>query len=114
MAKSFKRRNYKKQSCRHRQRGGYPDSAWGYALTRAGDMQQQLTNTLNVQPGQNPVAAQSNVLQLLKGGSKRRRHKKRTGGNWGSIISQAATPLILLGAQQLYGRRKPYTKKNKH
>jgi hypothetical protein len=73
----------------------------------------------------------SSMLQPNMGGGSRRRrrvHRSRSrsrsrgrsrgrgrssskrGGNWGAVLNQAAAPLVLLGAQQMYGRRR--TKKH--
>lgn len=47
----------------------------------------------------------------IKGGkrtkrSSRSRRSKRIGGNWGAVIQNAAVPLMLLGTQQAFSRRR--------
>ena len=108
-----------------KQRGGdlagNPPSAWGWGMGTLGNGWTQFMNSLTVQPGANAATAASNDIvpvkninannppsQQMKGGRRRRgRHTRtRRAGNFGAVISQAAAPLLLLGAQQTYGKRR--------
>lgn len=109
------------------QQGGsadYPASAWGNVLASAGNGWTQFMNTLSLN---NP--SQSNVLVLnnrndlnaamkvkpMSGGRTRGRGKTRSkgrnktrsnrGGNIGTVFSQAAAPLALIGMNQVIGSR---------
>lgn len=100
---------------------GNPPSSWGWGLGTAGNGWTQFMNSLTLQPGQNIAAAKSNdlvpvgnpnanePLQSVKmnGGKRRRsrRSRSRKGGNWGAVLNQAAAPLVLLGANQVFGKR---------
>jgi hypothetical protein len=138
MAKRVSKRHSKRHS--RTQKGGdlagNPASAWGWTLGTVGDGMTQIMNSLTLQPGQNAATAQSNNLvpigninasnpsEMLNlkmgGGAKRRRKhgskckrskcKRSRGGSWGAVLAQGAVPLTLLGAQQMFGRRK--TKKH--
>ena len=136
MARSYSKRRTRKQ--RGGDLAGNPASAWGWGLGTVGDGMTQIMNSLTLQPGQNTATAQSNnlvpigninasnpassMLQPNMGGGSRRRRRRRSrgkrsrgkrsrGGNWAAVLNQAATPLVLLGAQQMYGRRR---KSKKH
>ena len=136
MGKSYsKRRHLRTRKQRGGDLAGNPASAWGWGLGTVGDGFTQIMNSLTLQPGQNLATSQSNNLvpvnninasnpasSMLQpnvgGGSRRRRRMHRSrgrsrskrGGNWGAVLNQAAAPLVLLGAQQMYGRRR--TKKH--
>ena len=91
----------------------------------------QFTDALTIQPGQNLATRQSNDIVPINnpnannsqpylkpnmtGGKRRRRRassrsrsqgRGRKGGSLAAIISQAIPPFFLLGAQQMYGKRK--------
>jgi hypothetical protein len=89
-------------------------------------------NSLTLQPGQNLGTVQSNNIvpvgninaQNAQGilnnnsqfGGKIRKsgkHGKR-GGSWGAVLNQAATPIILLGAQQSFGKSRSRSHSRKH
>ena len=107
-----------------KQRGGdlagNPPSAWGWGMGTLGNGWTQFMNSLTVQPGANAATAASNDIvpvkninannppsQQMKGGRRRgRRTRTRRAGNFGAVLSQAAAPLLLLGAQQTYGKRR--------
>lgn len=117
--KSRSRTRSRSRSQRGGDLNGNPPSAWGWGLGTLGNGWTQFMNTLTLQPGQNLGSAQSNAIVPvgnvnaqntrqavgpdLKGG--RRRGYKKRGGNLAAIASQAAVPLILLGAQQTYKKR---------
>jgi len=103
---------------------GNPPSSWGWGIGTAGNGWTQFMNSLTLQPGQNIAAAKSNdlvpvgqpnanePLQSVKmNGGRRRKHSRRhrsrsrKGGNWGAVLNQAAAPLVLLGANQAFGKR---------
>lgn len=129
MARHRRSRRHSKQMA---QQGGY-DSAWSYGLETVGNGWTQFLNALTIQPGQNLGTVQSNDivpikninaqnsqpylgpnLQTIKGGrrrSRRTRSRSRRGGNLGAVVNQAAVPLALLAAQQMYGKR---TRKHRH
>jgi hypothetical protein len=132
MAKRVSKRHSKRHS--RTQKGGdlagNPASAWGWTLGTVGDGMTQIMNSLTLQPGQNAATAQSNnlvpigninasnpseMLNLKMGGGAKRRRRRRSkrsrGGSWGAVLSQGAVPLTLLGAQQMFGRRRK-TKKH--
>ena len=109
---------------------GNPPSSWGWGLGTAGNGWTQFMNSLTLQPGQNIAAAKSNdlvpvgnpnanePLQSVKmnGGKRRRsrRSRSRKGGNWGAVLNQAAAPLVLLGANQVFGKRTRRHRSRKH
>ena len=111
---------------------GNPPSSWGWGLGTAGNGWTQFMNSLTLQPGQNIAAAKSNdlvpvgnpnanePLQSVKmnGGKKHRsrrtRSRSRRGGNWGAVLNQAAAPLVLLGANQVFGKRTRRHRGRKH
>lgn len=110
---------------------GNPPSAWGWGLGTAGDGWRQFMDSLTLQPGQNIAAAKSNDLvpvgkpnaqeylppkMAMSGGKHRRSHSSRTkkGGNWGAVLNQVAAPALLLGAQQMYGRKTKRHHKRRH
>ena len=115
-----KRHSSRTRSHKGGELAGNPASSWGWGLGTAGNGWTQFMNSLTLQPGQNIAAAKSNdlvpvgkpnaaePLQSVKmGGGKRRRHRSRSrkGGNWGAVLNQAAAPLVLLGANQIYGKK---------
>ena len=115
---------------------GNPASAWGWVEGTVGNGWKQFTDSLTLQPGQNLATRQSNDIVPIKnvnannaqpmlnqnmgGGARRARGRgrgrgrgrsaskgrSRSGGSWGAIISQAIPPFFLLGAQQMYGKKK--------
>ena len=113
-----------------RQRGG-ADSAWSYVYDTVGSGLTQFKNSLTLQPGENLGTLQSNDIEprsnlnaqnmvgvptakdlnLIQKGAGRRRKKR--GGSFGAILNQAATPFLLLGAQQTYKRRGSMSRKSK-
>jgi hypothetical protein len=103
------------RSRRHKQRGGElagnPPSAWGWALGTAGNGWNQFMNSLTLHPGESQVAAKSNDLvpNKMSGGKRRSRSRSRSrsrkGGNLGAVLNQAAVPLVLLGANQVIGKK---------
>ncbi len=127
---SHKRRSHSK-SRTMRQRGGdlngNPASAWGYGLGTVGNGWTQFMNALTLQPGQNSGTIQSNDIvpvnnlnaqnaqphlnSNLKGGRRRRRHRRgsKRGGTFGAlgaVVNQAIVPGTLLAAQQMYKPRR--------
>lgn len=101
------------------QRGGSPASAWGWQLNNLGDGWTQFMNTMKV----SGADAQSNVIVPNKGialpnapgsapapsapaqkGGRRRRYKK--GGNWNTVLNQAAVPAALWAMQYKTKRRR--------
>jgi hypothetical protein len=119
-----------------RQRGG-ADSAWSYVYDTVGSGLTQFKNSLTIQPGENLGTVQSNNIEprsnlnaqsmvgvptakdlnlIQKGAGRRRntgRRRKRRGGSFGAILNQAATPFLLLGAQQTFKRRGSKSRKSK-
>jgi hypothetical protein len=91
-----------------------------YGSVVSGSPQSQYTRTFVKGPtggmGQSNalvgVQGQQSVRPPQKAGSRR-----KTGGVWGSVLSQAATPFGILALQQMYGRKgksntKKYYKRN--
>lgn len=99
---------------RHKQRGGElagnPPSSWGWALGTAGNGWNQFMNSLTLHPGESQVAAKSNDLvpNKMAGGKRRYKSKSRSrkGGNMAAVVNQAVVPLALLGANQMFGKRR--------
>lgn len=83
---------------------GTYNSASSYQLAVNGTGNEQFDRVFN------DTSSQSNGITGLQGqraGSRRRRHhRKRKGGMWGEIVSQAVVPLSLLAMQQRYGKGK--------
>lgn len=77
---------------------GSNGGASGYVTGKVGGLDAQYNSAL-VGNGS------GNRLPIFKGGRRRRYSSKRRGGNLG-IVYEAAVPLTLLAAQQLYKRRK--------
>jgi hypothetical protein len=113
---------------------GNPASAWGWVQGTVGNGFKQFTDSLTLQPGQNLATRQSNDIVPVNNpnannaqpylkpnmtGGRRKRSKRsasrrrsarrsrgKKGGSLSAIISQAIPPFLLLGAQQMYGKRK--------
>jgi hypothetical protein len=107
------------------QRGGYPASAWGWQLNNLGDGWTQFMNTMKVQPGASGPDSQSNVIVPNKGLSLppapadaaapapaqkggRRRYRAKRGGNWNTVLNQAAVPAALWAMQYRTKRRRKH------
>jgi len=105
-----------------KQKGGSSNSpsGWGYVYNTVGDGWTQFQNALTLEPGQNLGSINSNDIEpvsninaqntegfptdqnltlIQKAGKK---NKTKKGGNWGAILGQAAAPIALIGAQQMY------------
>lgn len=132
MAKTHRKRSSSSHRRRHRRhfRGGdlagNPPSASGWAMGTLGNGWTQFMNSLSLQPGQNLGAAQSNAIvpvnnlnaqtsqpgvgPTLQGAvpqaGGRRHRRRRRGGSFGAVLTQAAAPLVLIGAQQMVGTRR--------
>ena len=115
------RKSYKRHRRSNRRGGNQAASASSYS-----DGSSYMMHTVGNGPTQydnvfmsdkNPSSSNTIVgLQGQKAGSQRggRRTKKRKGGYWGQVISQAIVPFSLLGLQQRYGRKhKGSTKKRR-
>ena len=114
---------------------GNPPSAAGWAMGTLGNGWTQFMNSLSLQPGQNLGAAQSNAIvpvanvnaqtsqpgigPTMQGavpaqaggrrGRRGRRGRGRRGGSFGAVLTQAAAPLVLIGAQQMVATRRRRT-----
>lgn len=91
--------------------GGYNSGASGYVTSKVGGLQQQYDSALVGNGSGNTLP----IVNGMKGGRHRRRsHRRRThrkyGGNIGAVY-EAAVPLTLLAAQQLYKRK---SRKSRH
>jgi hypothetical protein len=138
---SHRRRHHSKSRSARRtryQRGGNlagnPASSWGWVNGTVGNGWTQFMNSLTLQPGQSistaqsnnivPVGninaqnAQGNINTNLKGdisnsqmGGKKHRKRGKRGGSWTAVLNQAAAPVILLGAQQSFGKSQRHSNK---
>ena len=108
-----------------KQRGGYSPSGWGYVYNQVGDGWTQFQNALTLQPGQNLASQQTNDIEpvgkpnfqntqsmpsksdlaLIQTAGRKKSRRKR-GGSWTNVISQAAVPFTLFGLQNTYKKRK--------
>jgi hypothetical protein len=138
MAKSHRRRHHSKSRSARRtryQRGGdlagNPASSWGWVNGTVGNGWTQFMNSLTLQPGQNLGTVQSNNIVPVGninaqdaqgiinnnsqfGGKKHKSGKRgKRGGSWGAVLNQAATPVILLGAQQSFGKTRRQSRKHR-
>jgi len=98
-------------------------SASGYALNMVGNGQVQTQNAFGSNNTGNSLRSVDGLYSV--GGSRKKsrhyRHKKnrygkkysKRGGNWGSVLGQAAVPFTLLGLQQTYGRKNNSNKTQK-
>jgi len=95
-------------------------SASGYALNMVGNGEVQTQNAFGSNNTGNSLRSVDGLYSV--GGSRKKsrhyRHKKnkygkkysKKGGNWGSVLGQAAVPFTLLGLQQTYGKKNMYNK----
>ena len=97
------------------QKGGFPASAWGWQLNNLGDGWTQFQNSMTAQPGASGPNSQSNVIVANKGLSMpsvssqnggRRRARGKRGGNWGTVLNQAAVPAAIWAMQYKTKRRR--------
>ena len=97
------------------QRGGYPASAWGWQLNNLGDGWSQFMNTMTSQNPSNVIvpnasapaaAAPAPMAPAQKGG--RRRARAKRGGNWNTVLNQAAVPAALWAMQYKTKRRRKH------
>ena len=104
---------------RRRQKGGfgnqappapYSDAA-SYMLSKVGDGDTQWNNVFAT-PGQvpfgneiRPLDGNINVQANIQAGGRRRSTRKRRGGFFGNVVSQAIVPFGLLALQNRYSRR---------
>lgn len=100
---SRRQRKMSRQSRRAR-RGGVGStvdfgSAAGYGLATYGPGNVQYQNVF----GPGPMYPEGNELVSLTG--QKAGSRKKRGGIWGEVISQAAVPVALIGMQQMYGKR---------
>jgi hypothetical protein len=108
------------------QRGGYPASAWGWQLNNLGDGWTQFMNTMKADtqsnliaqnksvglpsasnapaPSSAPATAPASGPAPAQKGGRRRRYKK--GGNWNTVLNQAAVPAALWAMQYKTKRRR--------
>lgn len=107
------------------QKGGVPASAWGWQLNNLGDGWTQFMNTMRATPGNtesNAIVPNNSApapgpapttgapapapapAPAQAGG--RRRHRAKRGGNWGTVINQAAVPAALWAMQYKTKRRR--------
>jgi len=98
-------------------------SASGYALNMVGNGEVQTQNAFGSNNTGNSLRSVDGLYSV--GGSRKKsrhyRHKKnrygkkysKRGGNWGSVLGQAAVPFTLLGLQQTYGRKNNSNKTQK-
>ena len=98
-------------------------SASGYALNMVGNGEVQTQNAFGSNNTGNSLRSVDGLYSV--GGSRKKsrhyRHKKnkygkkysKKGGNWGSVLGQAAVPFTLLGLQQTYGKKNMYNKTQK-
>ena len=104
-------------------------SASGYALNIVGNGEVQTQNAFGSNNTGNSLRSVDGLYSV--GGSRKKsrhyRHKKnkygnkygkkygkkysKKGGNWGSVLGQAAVPFTLLGLQQTYGKKNMYNNK---
>ena len=112
----------RKSNRRRNRRGGnsaasassYSDGS-SYMMSTVGDGPTQYDNVFlsdkNSSPSNTVVGLQGQRAgsrkgrKSLRGGSHKRLTKKRKGGYWGEVITQAIVPFSLLGLQQRYGRK---------
>lgn len=100
------------------QRGGEA-SAWAWQLNNLGDGWTQFQNSMTAQPGASGPNSQSNVIVPNKGLSMpsasgpapaqkggRRRARGKQGGNWGTVLNQAAVPAAIWAMQYKTKRRR--------
>ena len=98
------------------QKGGVPASAWGWQLNNLGDGWTQFMNTMTATPGNTqsnvivpnnnapaPSPAAAGPAPKQNGG--RRRARAKRGGNWGTVLNQAAVPAALWAMQYKTKRR---------
>ncbi len=82
------------------------ESGWRNVYGKVGDLNQQFTKALvGNGPGTNLVV--SGQQSPMTGG------RKRKGGSFAPVISDAIVPLTLLAAQQSYGRKNKRTRKTR-
>ena len=99
--------------------GSNPPSAWGWTMGTVGNGWTQFMDSLTLQSGQNAATSNSNNLVPVSGaynqqptqninmkGGRHKSRKNRKGGSMASVLNRAAVPFILLGAQQMYKKRK--------
>ncbi len=82
--KSVKRNNKNKMTKKRSQKGGnimpgnYPDSAWGWGFSVAGNGWQQFMNSLTVPPSQgNALPGTVAPVQRFRGGKRNKTNKKK-------------------------------------
>ena len=118
-----------RKSYRRHRRGGsssYPaaspssySDAQSYMMKTVGGVNKQYDNVFMSNGGNNGGNAIRGLQgqragSYYRGGRYKCRTKKRRGGYWGEVISQAVVPVGLLGMQQTYRRNKRVgTKKNR-
>lgn len=98
------------------QRGGMPASAWGWQLNNLGDGWTQFMNSMKgttqsnvIVPNSSPVPAPAPpgapTPDAPKQAGGRRRARTKRGGNWGTVIGQAAVPAAIWTMQYKTKRR---------
>lgn len=80
---------------------GSNSGASGYVMSKVGNLSDQYNSALVGSGSGNTLPA----VNGMAGGRRRRRTYKKRGGNIG-VVYEAAVPLTLLAAQQLYKRKK--------
>lgn len=99
------------------QKGGVPASAWGWQLNNLGDGWTQFMNTMRTTPGNTesnaivpnssaPPASPAAASPAPKQAGGRRRSRAKRGGNWGTVLNQAAVPAALWAMQYKTKRRR--------
>lgn len=83
-------------------------SAAGYGLATYGPGNVQYQNVF----GPGPMYPEGNELVSLTG-QKAGGSRKKHGGVWGQVVSQALVPVALLGMQQTFGRRRHASNKTR-
>ena len=99
------------------QKGGVPASAWGWQLNNLGDGWTQFMNTMRATPcntesnvivpnSSAPPASPAAASPPPKQAGGRRRSRGKRGGNWGTVLNQAAVPAAIWAMQYKTKRRR--------
>jgi hypothetical protein len=87
---------------------GYNSGASGYVTSKVGGLQQQYESSLVGSGSGNTLP----IVNGMGGGRRSRRSRRKYGGNIGAVY-EAAVPLTLLAAQQLYKKKSRKSRKSR-